>query len=173
MLAAVWDAWCFLRGGLKLLRTNWKAALIVLGLMAVAWLWFHGQHETRRADRETARADKATADWSAMRDAIVNPKTGWQAAYARLQALRSAEAQASAESMNRAAEAKASASSDAFNQGYAAGRVAGRKTCGAPNATPAPVGVSRPVGVRDPSDDFAGAWAHGSYRPAGSVQPRP
>lgn len=136
----------------------------VLLLMVVAALWFSFQHEHHRAGVEQTRADQATRDWAAMRDAITGP-TGWRAAYNRLEAVREAEAKKAAALLAQASAQRAALTSDAFDQGYAAGRAVGRKSSGAPNAMPIPSPARPAGGVRDASDDFAASWSRGAYRP--------
>lgn len=70
------------------------------------------------------------------------------------------------EAVNRASAAVTSAQGDAFNKGYAAGRVVGRNSCGATDANPIPGPGGQPAadGVR--GDDLAAIWSAKAYRPA-------
>lgn len=78
---------------------------------------------------------------------------------------------AAASRVNAASDERAAAASRAFDNGFAAGRTAGRRSCGAPDATPDPAGAGQPVpgGVQPSGQTLAGRWADGAYRPAGDL----
>jgi ABC-type transporter MlaC component len=56
MIPAAIFLWNSLKPGLSLIRTRWKEALIILGLMVLAWAWFRGDAAIHRAQRAEAKA---------------------------------------------------------------------------------------------------------------------
>lgn len=67
--------------------------------------------------------------------------------------------------------ARETASSRAFDNGFAAGRAAGRRSCGATDATPDPAGLSGAGGVQHDGETLAGRWSQRAYQPPGDLRP--
>lgn len=104
---------------------------------------------------------------------MTGDRDAWRRADQDCEAQRRVESGRAAGGVTAASETKARASSDAFDQGYAAGRVAGRKTCGGSNATTSPdTGRSSADGLRDDGPDFADAWRRGADAARGDLSPR-
>lgn len=107
---------------------------------------------------------------------LVAKRTGereaWKAADKACEDQRIRERDQRGTAVGKAEDDKTGARSDAFDQGYAAGRVAGRRQCGATNATDPlsgskPPGPSAgPVGVRN---DLSDSWNAGAYVPPGAL----
>lgn len=96
-------------------------------------------------------------------------RDGWKNARNACEDQRKVERDQRSDAINKAEDDKTGARSDAFDQGYSAGRAVGRKQCGAnredlpKTAGPGPAaGVG---GVRDLSED----WNAAAYRPAGAL----
>lgn len=144
------------------------AVLIALGAgLAIAW-----EHKAPWG-LEAKRA--------ALAHSIDNPENGfrvqlrsmtasrndWKAAEGRCAAARRKENAEAAQAVTTASDDRARANGSAFNQGYAAGRVAGLQTCGANRENPNPLPGPAPAadGVRDGGNDLAAAFGQGAYRP--------
>lgn len=123
--------------------------------------------DSLRVQRDEARSD--VLHWKAQAEGWKANRAGWVAAHARCEAARKREAELAAQKVTDASQRRVEAQSDAFNNGYSAGRVAGRKTCGVPDAKPdlrpfdrPAAGGVQPTGQGDPI--FGG---DGAYRPGG------
>lgn len=120
--------------------------------------------DSLRVQRDEALSD--VAHWKGQASGWNAAYEAWRAANGRCEAARAKEALKASEAVTAASERRIGAQSDAFNNGYSAGRVAGRKTCGVPDAKPDPhparpaVGGVQPAGQADPI--FGG---DGAYRP--------
>ncbi|WP_269715706.1 hypothetical protein [Caulobacter sp. NIBR2454] len=103
----------------------------------------------------------------AVRD-MTSDRDAWKRSTDDCERRRAEEAGQAAQDITAAAQARSSATAGAFDQGYAAGRLAGRKSCGGPNASSDPGRVSGPGGVRD--DEAARKlWNNGAYVPEGAL----
>lgn len=97
-------------------------------------------------------------------------RDGWEAYAKRLEADGGEQNAAATTDVSACSQAATTSASRAFDNGYAAGRVAGRKTCGAPNANPpAAAGLPGPGVVQPSGQTLAGDWANRAYVPAGSL----
>lgn len=127
-----------------------------------------------RADRLHAEIHAPVDGWVARLEAANRDRDGWTAANARCEALRRTEAGAAADLVAEAADGRARASAGAFEQGYAAGRAVGRRSCTGGTDAKTADDAGDPVGdlverVRHDGDDFAAAWKRGAYQPGGAV----
>ena len=121
--------------------------------------------ERKRAVLDRALNDPASGARARLA-AMTADRDGWKAANGRCEAKRTEEAAEASKAVSAASSVRQAASAGAFDQGYAAGRVAGRKSCGASNAKSGDdPGHPGPGGVRD--QDGTAAWNAGAYRPGG------
>lgn len=105
-------------------------------------------------------------------------RQGWVDAYGRCEAARAHENGLAGLNVTIESALRDQAASDAFDQGYAAGKAVGRKQAGAADAkTPDPGAAAGPHpgadSVRDPTDDFSAGWGHGPDHGADPVRPEP
>jgi len=144
-------------------------ALLAMGAAGAEWI------ERRAPWGLAAQRDRLAASingpkgYRAQVAGLTAARDGWMAANGRCEAARAqANAQASA-AIGAASAARGKAASAAFDQGYAAGRVAGRKSCGGTgNETipDHPGGDGAAAGrLRDSGGDFAAGWAAAANGP--------
>ncbi|MBU0801688.1 MAG: hypothetical protein KKA05_11900 [Alphaproteobacteria bacterium] len=121
------------------------------------------QRDEARADRDRINRNLAV---------MTGTKDAWKKAQQDCEAQRRAENQRAADEVSSKSDRRTAGESRAFDNGFAAGRAAGRKSCGAPNAPSTPVPDPRPKpgpgSVRQ--DQQAGpdpVFGSGAYRPGG------
>jgi len=158
-------------------------ALIAAGVAAAeVWehqanfkvLFVHVEGLGPQRDAQHQLAVTNATNWRAMKA----DRDAWSAAWKALQLARDTEAVKASQAVSAASAAKTEASSDAFDNGYAAGRAVGHNSCGATNAKATPgasgaASTSQSGGVWDAGTDFRAQWQHGAYVPAGGVLAKP
>lgn len=159
-------------GGVSLAKLGMKAlpwiAVFVAGFATASALEHNAPwglaHQRNAALTDLGEARSAAGSWKKNRD-------GWYAYAQRLEAAGGAQNSSATDAVDRCSSDQATTAAQAFNNGYAAGRVAGRKTCGASNANPSPGGgvPAGPVSVRQSSETLAEHWADRAYKPPGAL----
>lgn len=160
--------------GLKLSTALGKVALWALPYVAIFAVGFATSQVYERktpwglaqqrndALTELGSATLAAELWKKNRD-------GWKAYAGRLEEERGGENKSATAEVTTCSDAAATTASRAFDNGYAAGRVAGRKTCGAPDANSPATGLPGAGVVQPSGQTLAGDWTERAYRPAGAL----
>lgn len=143
-------------------------AVFILGA-AAAEAYEHKAPWGLKAQRNAALVDLgetrlAASLWKKNRD-------GWKEYADRLEADRDDKNDEAVDKVTSYSADSRAAAARGFENGYNAGRVAGRKLCGAADAKPDAAGAGQldPGGLRDDGETLAGRWADRAYRPAGAV----
>lgn len=155
------------------------AGVIAFGTGVVAaQAWDH--HAPWGLEAKRVKAVKELGEVRRQRDTWQEASDIWEVKYRSWNgyALKVLEPQlrecnnAAAGQVTAGSEARSAASARAFDNGYAAGRSAGVRSCGAPDANSVrPADVGRLGGVQRQSETLSESWGARAYRPPAPVRP--
>lgn len=138
-------------------------------LMGVAAAEFHEHKAPWGLEARRLGLLKELGEWRDASDAWQKNRDGWYNYAKRLEAARTERNDDAADDVGRCTAAQGALTKQAFDNGYFAGRVAGRKSCGATNATPDPAGMPGDRGLQPDGPTLSRDWAGRAYQAPGAL----